>query len=244
MTCAFSIPNRIEPSATPTRNPPPETPESLSVSPIGSSPLQHFPGPALADRPGLSVSPIGSSPLQLPECYARCWPGCGFQYPQSDRALCNRSWRWAASSADVTFSIPNRIEPSATVGVVYVVVQFQHFQYPQSDRALCNTKDDGNGISRHAPFSIPNRIEPSATLDKALHASRVLGTFSIPNRIEPSATANATAPLNARTFFQYPQSDRALCNRKHYHCRGLRQYLSVSPIGSSPLQPGTWNSHR
>ena len=62
-------------------------------------------------------------------------------------------------------------------------------------------------------FSIPNRIEPSATKSfDGLSKEEI--TFSIPNRIEPSAT-------------DFDESKRG-----HPFC------LSVSPIGSSPLQLG------
>ena len=86
----------------------------LSVSPIGSSPLQlTVAALALGLALCLSVSPIGSSPLQL-GLYWLCPGVARFQYPQSDRALCNlaphpQNWR-----RHPTFSIPNRIEPSAT----------------------------------------------------------------------------------------------------------------------------------
>ena len=92
--------------------------------------------------------------------------------------------------ANFPFSIPNRIEPSAT---------------SQGHEAY---------VTFHDAFSIPNRIEPSATLRSGHHLHPESGSFSIPNRIEPSAT---------------PQVDRAA---------ELQEKLSVSPIGSSPLQRG------
>ena len=110
----------------------------LSVSPIGSSPLQLVMLPGViadfgifqypqSDRalcnsfysftnsnsPRLSVSPIGSSPLQPVVRAAGGQAPVAFQYPQSDRALCNLS------------SYPS------------TVLRYC-FQYPQSDRALCN----------------------------------------------------------------------------------------------------------
>ena len=112
---AFSIPNRIEPSATTVL-----TPASYNLK-------------------SLSVSPIGSSPLQPP---SRGWPTIlarsSFQYPQSDRALCNRFARRCVMYYVEPFSIPNRIEPSATV----------------------HSPED---VTDEVSFSIPNRIEPSAT---------------------------------------------------------------------------------
>ena len=64
---AFSIPNRIEPSAT--------------VVTGGRS----------GGKTRLSVSPIGSSPLQLFSGVKAAVEALTFQYPQSDRALCNQA---------------------------------------------------------------------------------------------------------------------------------------------------------
>ena len=70
-------------------------------------------------------------------------------------------------------------------------------------------------VSLRRSFSIPNRIEPSATLDYALLVGRLYMSFSIPNRIEPSATLQVGLPHRGSMAFQYPQSDRALCNLVH-----------------------------
>ena len=61
-------------------------------------------------------------------------------------------------------------------------------------------------------FSIPNRIEPSATLGVSVETINRRLTFSIPNRIEPSATWWEEDWDLCVFLFQYPQSDRALCN--------------------------------
>mgnify|MGYP000055861539 CR=1 FL=1 len=140
--CTFSIPNRIEPSAT------------------------RLPGHPVAEGPRLSVSPIGSSPLQptLPRRYLP-YTSLRFQYPQSDRALCNlRFSPTLCMIASETFSIPNRIEPSATETAMRT------------------------GMNTFRAFSIPNRIEPSATDSCNNFTASADLTFSIPNRIEPSAT--------------------------------------------------------
>ena len=136
----------------------------------------------------LSVSPIGSSPLQLGVVVGVGNGVCVFQYPQSDRALCNWSaaaWRklrltlsvspigssplqlptrYGGTPVPISFSIPNRIEPSATAGYNEL-------------RTLCKES-----------FSIPNRIEPSATEPAVIEVVGGGTAFSIPNRIEPSAT--------------------------------------------------------
>ena len=135
----------------------------------------------------LSVSPIGSSPLQR------------FSLKQSNSNI-------------PAFSIPNRIEPSATRYAALLFLDLKRFQYPQSDRALCNLSGSLRGmVSRDA--------------------------FSIPNRIEPSATSRDCKEYHRRRLFQYPQSDRALCNLETALGFLVTLSLSVSPIGSSPLQP-------
>ena len=135
----FSIPNRIEPSATPSQ---------LVI---------------ICDVPTLSVSPIGSSPLQLDTFFHVTSHSHGFQYPQSDRALCNRFGQDGDEQEPVAFSIPNRIEPSATLWIEAGGKKDEDFQYPQSDRALCNLRLECCNQYLGIAFSIPNRIEPSAT---------------------------------------------------------------------------------
>ena len=138
-----------------------------------------------------------------------------------------------------TFSIPNRIEPSATCTGQRSGRLPNHFQYPQSDRALCNSPPSSGccGKTRlsvspigssplqrpicrptsgtNTTFSIPNRIEPSATSIRDIPTTWPT-TFSIPNRIEPSATLPLPSPPTVLLHFQYPQSDRALCNFSLY----------------------------
>ena len=234
---SFSIPNRIEPSATTVAIPSSHLPPSLSVSPIGSSPLQPaHTGPTTR----------GAGCFQYPQsdrALCNLWEFAGwpvhllFQYPQSDRALCNSVYtaptgRTPGLSVSPigssplqpltgqlefnergSFSIPNRIEPSATRPQIEPIPALSVFQYPQSDRALCNRAAEVGMANLPGSFSIPNRIEPSAT------------TYKLRREVECLAS------------FQYPQSDRALCNRRSLNACLRNAALSVSPIGSSPLQP-------
>ena len=208
----------------------------LSVSPIGSSPLQHQdlacrlcrpetfsipnriePSATLLDfsphhtPDSLSVSPIGSSPLQLS------------QAPEQD------AWEQA-------FSIPNRIEPSAT----------RRDGRPGPDRLSLSVSPIGSSpLQRVAAMSSKDEeqlsVSPigSSPLQRRLvpGSAPTSSAFSIPNRIEPSATRWRPKPIALVILFQYPQSDRALCNRQEVVlCVVLCVELSVSPIGSSPLQ--------
>ena len=111
----------------------------LSVSPIGSNPLQlGLAGDGGGAVSRLSVSPIGSNPLQHRQSPRPTPGGVG------------------------SFSIPNRIEPSATNFSTAARSRGILFQYPQSDRTLCNSLAARLTMRSHS-FSIPNRIEPSAT---------------------------------------------------------------------------------
>ena len=212
---AFSILGRIEPTATGGRGAPPRPVFPLSVSSVGSSPLQ---------RRGAPAGP-GAEP--------------GFQYPRSDRAHCNGSApgtpgpRPPLSVSSVGSSPlqqgdgdeverPLRLLSVSSVGSSPLQPSSGSggspstwsFQYPRSDRAHCNREH-----RTHTDLSL--------------------------------------------SFFQYPRSDRAHCNsqnrqeqaqahqlsvssvgssplqhRRHHHLGPRRDELSVSSVGSSPLQPG------
>ena len=129
------------------------------------------------------IEPSATIPSEITNCIGNL-----FQYPQSDRALCNLFGG----------TIGNRMEKLSVSPIGSSPLQ--------PPLAICMTS-----VTRS--FSIPNRIEPSATVLKP-RVSRLLPlSFSIPNRIEPSATNCRHAAQDAMYGnFQYPQSDRALCN--------------------------------
>ena len=136
----------------------------------------------------------------------------------------------------MTFSIPNRIEPSATTVAAAPRPLPPDFQHPQSDRALCNCDARPRAIPDRGPFSIPNRIEPSATGGEVI-IRLGLRVFQYPQ--SDRALCNSFPRGSNRrytTSFQYPQSDRALCNSSTVQYCDAGLALSVSPIGSSPLQ--------
>ena len=185
---SFSIPNRIEPSATGIAAPIPKFCQALSVSPIGSSPLQLKmvcrlvrqitafsipnriePSATLAvwghgqEHNLLSVSPIGSSPLQL----RRRSPGA--------------MWLPSLSVSPIGSS-------------------------PLQQLAA------GDPIIAIHTFSIPNRIEPSATLPSPVGWTTILRLSVSPIGSSPLQLVIIPSPSFLVGFFQYPQSDRALCN--------------------------------
>ena len=136
-----------------------------------------------------------------------------FQYLQSDRALCNANLCHASTATAILSVSPIGSSPLQLPTKCRATAQYYHFQYPQSDRALCNLRVAEPEQQRALSFSIPNRIEPSATLPILSASTPQMESFSIPNRIEPSATIVLPFAVRAGRNFQYPQSDRALCNR-------------------------------
>jgi hypothetical protein len=162
----------------------------LSVSAIGSNRLQRPAWIWSHSVQTLSVSAIGSNRLQRSQSRAKPWRNECFQYPQSDRIVCNRQLT------------PPLRKP-------------MDFQYPQSDRIVCNSKFWVRRKSRRWPFSIRNRIESSATMLEIARLGQTV-PFSIRNRIESSATPAARLSGSDDPAFQYPQSDRIVCNYKVY----------------------------
>ena len=72
----------------------------------------------------------------------------GFQYPQSDRIVCNMRRGVLLQFQCLSFSIRNRIESSATNILRDSTTYTLFFQYPQSDRIVCNA------IAFANPFTI------------------------------------------------------------------------------------------
>ena len=143
----------------------PESASDLSVSSVGSSPLQLLQeGDAPARLQGLSVSSVGSSSLQ-PRGHPsrlRVLPSfsiLGRIEPTATRSTACRSPRLAWP-----FSILGRIEPTATPRPGRAGAgQGRHFQYPRSDRAHCNLAKRLFLKQAERSFSILGRIEPIAT---------------------------------------------------------------------------------
>ena len=159
-----------------------------------------------------------------------------FQYPQSDRALCNAG-REGVFLAVFSLSVsPIGSSPLQPTYRRHQRRRRKRFQYPQSDRALCNR------AHRESRRRRPTRLSVSPIGSSPLQLVHIqvyppdLGTFSIPNRIEPSATRPPHLSAGGERDFQYPQSDRALCNAQPGLIFVQPVTLSVSPIGSSPLQ--------
>ena len=162
----------------------------------------------------LSVSSVGSSPLQP------SWPsssqdaGRHFQYPRSDRAHCNAAGRGGRRREGGTFSILGRIEPTATLAWVALAAGLLPFQYPRSDRAHCNPGRKASTGGATTFFQYPRSDRAHCNLPPDEREVRLTSNpFSILGRIEPTAT-----PIASRTNDRFPK-------------------LSVSSVGSSPLQP-------
>ena len=162
-----------------------------------------------------------------------------FQYPRSDRAHCNRPTGMGGGPPPNAFSILGRIEPTATNAMDEArlanyrlsvsSVGSSPLQLPRSPAC-----PPGPELSVSSVGSSPLQPPPG-------HATAlILGdTFSILGRIEPTATSTTSSnPCFKTVNFQYPRSDRAHCNL--FACSGwpCTPWLSVSSVGSSPLQRG------
>src|SRR5512135_2935345 len=86
-----------------------------------------------------------------------------------------------------------------------------HFQYPLSDRMVCNR-------NLHAFDYVCEDLSVSALGSNGLQLQYPLShlphyrTFSIRSRIEWSATSCRSVRTEQPTIFQYPLSDRMVCN--------------------------------
>ena len=185
-----------------------------------------------------------------------------FQYPQSDRALCNLPSDGRAVIVAVSFSIPNRIEPSATraprsgmprrsplsvspigssplqpicafSGISSAMLSVSPIGSSPLQLAGLRSAAPGSGPLSVSPIgSSPLQPYPASLFDPALYS------FQYPQSDRALCNrCRLDRPAAKPHSFQYPQSDRALCNQ----CEGGRRSccrccLSVSPIGSSPLQ--------
>ena len=86
-----------------------------------------------------------------------------FQYPLSDRGLCNQLHGTPLHTLPGSFSILYRIVGSVTRGGRAERELFQCFQYPLSDRGLCNLGFRLQGAGAVSAFSILYRIVGSVT---------------------------------------------------------------------------------
>ena len=266
----FSILGRIEPTATPPSPFARRRPMVLSVSSVGSSPLQPDRSRSEASRsPALSVSSVGSSPLQPWEAERQSPSDGVFQYPRSDRAHCNEEGCLLLEPVRWAFSILGRIEPTATPegrggpngadpfqyprsdrahcnreASPLAVITAQSFQYPRSDRAHCNTKFADPPIPESPPFSILGRIEPTATPEWFCghRGSKRLSVSSV-----GSSPLQRLRPSRARqaggSFSILGRIEPTATWIKH-RFPVFPLILSVSSVGSSPLQRPAIPEHR
>ena len=86
-------------------------------------------------------------------------------------------------------------------------------------------------------FSIRIRIESSATDSRTRAATPSATAFSIRIRIESSATRGGSQQRRTMSAFQYPHSDRIICNSCVTGTFTPSIRLSVSAFGSNHLQP-------
>ena len=212
----------------------------LSVSSVGSSPLQRSRGHVMRRRLAESFSILGRiEPTATFEQHCRAVLSiCNFQYPRSDRAHCNRITRWEWKDVPPSFSILGRIEPTATCPVRLQPPDRVIFQYPRSDRAHCNSSKSRSSQEVDMAFQYPRSDRAHCNSWTGLSLDRSKTTFSILGRIEPTATLHGgpaggtgAANLSVSSVGSSPLQRRW----RRLRARG-GWTLSVSSVGSSPLQ--------
>jgi len=241
----FSIPGRIELSATTRGLTSGECINSFSI-------------PGRIELSATARLPIGAG------------GSSAFQYPRSDRVVCNplalapisssvrafsipgrielsatRPLRGRSPSYPIPFSIPGRIELSATsAGLIAARLVFV-FQYPRSDRVVCNGHVGSDGSTPAGPFSIPGRIELSAT-GSGLNVLAVQDKLSV-SPVGSSCLqlwSDSSRPISCSGLSVSPVGSS--CLQLYPNGRGEINHaiLSVSPVGSSCLQRRSPLSHR
>ena len=181
----------------------------LSVSAIGSSSLQQHERLVCAGADCLSVSAIGSSSLQL-ETGMVSLDYVNFQYPQSDRVVCNAHILPGIAS-NVYLSVSaigsSSLQQPYSTGLDWPV---KNFQYPQSDRVVCNSTRFVHPTLSHS-FQYPQS-------DRVVCNIRLSGMYGRVLFFQLSAIGSSSLQ---------PLQNRAIAGRLG---------LSVSAIGSSSLQ--------
>ena len=195
---SFSILDRIEPTAT---RPGPQ------------------PGPP---APDLSVSSVGSSPLQRPDPVRAVWLSVGFQYPRSDRAHCNHALDPRRAGRIGAFQYPRSDRAHCNVAAQWPTrVGEEVFQYPRSDRAHCNRRIC---LRDAGPIFLSVSSVGSSSLQLGTDSLRVAVLWDLSVSSVGSSSlqlpASALAGVQEPRLFQYPRSDRAHCNS---HRDGTRE---------------------
>ena len=135
------------------------------------------------------------------------------------------------------------------------------FQYPRTDRGVCNGAEEGECVPGAVSFSILERIVVCATKQLERFVPNYI-TFSILERIVVCATCLQLWKCGMRSLsvssngswcvqpvcsgefcgyanvFQYPRTDRGVCNLVTPSTRQSEDCLSVSSNGSWCVQPG------
>ena len=133
-----------------------------------------------------------------------------FQYPHSDRIICNPIvWLLVRIISILSVSAfgsnhLQRYKPTQAQQLLSLSVSAFGSNHLQQGFNACSTP-------RQSPFSIRIRIESSATSEPPQRHSRQ-HSFSIRIRIESSATRKPHRQSAQDERFQYPHSDRIICN--------------------------------
>ena len=212
-------------------------PHQVTFSILGRIEPTATPGPRLATarRKPLSVSSVGSSPLQQGEMAGKTTGKRTFSILGRIEPTATSLRHARSLDGGGTFSILGRIEPTATLALARRLIEEMNFQYPRSDRAHCNPFRVVSFQELAGPFSILGRIEPTATFP--LPPGGPAGCcFQYPRSDRAHCNSERACGARRSHIFQYPRSDRAHCNNSSGEGSGATVWLSVSSVGSSPLQ--------
>ena len=135
-----------------------------------------------------------------------------FQYPRTDRGVCNKDIARIGIRYSYTLSVSsNGSWCVQLLGVEDVGKDVHHFQYPRTDRGVCNGAACFQTLS-YPPLSVSSNGSwcVQQFVLASLHPAR--RSFSILERIVVCATSSILPREKYIAFFQYPRTDRGVCN--------------------------------
>ncbi len=134
-----------------------------------------------------------------------------FQYPRTDRTLCNGTTTPGNKLDVLPFSILERIELSATWKKKAGQLRMCDFQYPRTDRTLCNPRTPMQLLVDYSDFQYPRT-------DRTLCNRPRLKRLAMAHRLSVSSNGSNSLQQLART------------------AAAVEAWLSVSSNGSNSLQ--------
>ncbi len=135
-----------------------------------------------------------------------------FQYPRTDRTLCNvltLQKLLSSQRLSVSSNGSNSLQQAALrAGRAHEA----DFQYPRTDRTLCNPAAASAAVPGEAIFQYP-RTDRTLCNQPPNFTMTVITSLSVSSNGSNSLQLFVNETSNANmTHFQYPRTDRTLCN--------------------------------